>query len=91
MIATALRLMLSRVRRGRPPYLVCSVTSRCNMRCRMCFYHDRLNAGGIRELTGDEWKMIGASSRGVVNLSLSGGEPFMREDIADIAEAFSRS
>ncbi len=91
MMPTALRLMLSRVRRGRPPYLICSITSRCNMKCRMCFYHDRLNSREIPELSGDEWRMIGASSRDVVNLSLSGGEPFMREDIADIAAAFSRS
>lgn len=61
------------------------------MKCRMCFYHDRLNAEGIRELSGEEWGRIGAATRNIVNLSLSGGEPFMRDDIADIAASFSHS
>ena len=83
-------LAAARLTRGRPPNLVCHVTSRCSGRCRTCYHHDRLNAPAARELTLPEWERVAARAPFVVNLSLSGGEPFMRDDLAGIAGAFAR-
>lgn len=91
LIPGALRVLRSRLSRGHPPYLICAVTARCNLNCRMCFYHKRLNRPGSVELSLAEWKLIAENTGSVVDLSLSGGEPFLRDDLPEIAAAFSRS
>lgn len=75
---------------GTPPYLVFFVTSRCDARCVTCFNWRNLNSKRIeQELTLEEIGRIADSCRRSVFLSLSGGEPFLRDDIAGICRAFS--
>lgn len=74
-----------------PPYLIFFVTSRCDSRCITCFNWKNLNT--VRkeeELSLAEVEKIAASCSPSVFLSLSGGEPFLREDIAQLCGAFSR-
>jgi len=73
----------------RPFSLVLAVTRNCNLRCEMCT--SRLN-GSKNELNLEEIKRLLASStlKDLVILSLTGGEPFLRDDIADIAIATSK-
>jgi len=65
------------------------VTSRCNSRCRTCFYHDKLNSGD--DLGLGEMERISATAPRFDKLWLSGGEPFLREDLADIVGLFYRN
>lgn len=69
----------------RPTYTVFFVTRRCNLNCKMCFYTGQ-PAGN--ELTLDEIRRLAKNLPPQWFLMLTGGEPFLRKDIADIAAAF---
>lgn len=62
------------------------VTNRCNSKCRHCFYWKNLGKG--KELSLDEINRISASMGNFHFLSLSGGEPFLREDLPEICYFF---
>jgi len=73
-----------------PHYLVLFVTSRCNARCRMCFNWEALERNGEGDLTLPEVQRIAEHWPGLVQLTLSGGEPFLRDDLPEVVEAFVR-
>lgn len=58
------------------------ITSRCNSRCKHCFYWKHLNKP--KDLSLDEISKIFSKFYDVHAVSLGGGEPFMRKDIDDI-------
>lgn len=62
------------------------VTSKCNSKCRTCFYHDKLNDG--QDLTLEEIRSISETAPSFDKLWLSGGEPFMRKDLIEIIRLF---
>ncbi|MEI7835357.1 MAG: radical SAM protein [Planctomycetota bacterium] len=70
---------------GHPIWCAWQVTYRCNFRCRFCHYwHDPL--GRLPEPTIDDY-VAGArklATFGSLMISLAGGEPLLRPDIADI-------
>lgn len=68
-----------------PTYTVMFVTNRCNLKCRMCFYTKQPKC---MELTLDEIKRLAKSMPPQWFLMLTGGEPFLRNDIAEIASTF---
>ncbi|MDP6627593.1 MAG: radical SAM protein, partial [Methanopyri archaeon] len=75
----------------RPTYVVLFVTGRCNSRCRMCFNWQLAEDAGMREeLTVEEYEQIAKSLGHVQQLTLSGGEPSLRDDLVDIVRAFYR-
>lgn len=86
---TALGILGSRLL-GRPFYARVHVTYRCNYRCRMCGvsdlrpHFDELPLESFKTITERLWKM---GARLVV---LTGGEPFLRKDLADIVGLFAR-
>ena len=73
-----------------PPFLVLSVTSRCNLRCTGCF------AGAVGITTGapverkplnlDDWQRVisEASEVGVMGFVIAGGEPFLLPGIESL-------
>lgn len=69
-----------------PQSLSFFVTQRCDMRCRHCFSRvsddDDLPIAQIRALAGE----LGP----LASISLSGGEPFTRLDLAEVVGAFAR-
>jgi len=70
-------------------YLVLFVTAHCNARCRMCFYGEHIeHAHEHSELTLEEIKKISKSMGPIVQLVASGGEPFLRNDLASILQQF---
>ena len=74
--------------RGFPNHLVFFVTNKCNLQCSHCFYIDELNSK-TRELDIDEIRTIASSLKGKISqLVLTGGEVFLREDLADIVKVF---
>ena len=70
-----------------PSTLIFFVTSRCNARCAHCFYWQELNTSPD-ELQLDEIERIAASLAHPLHLSLTGGEPFLRNDLLDICKIF---
>ncbi len=76
---------------GPPIQLTFFVTSRCNLRCSHCFYWKELDSEHNYELTLDEIEKITKSLPRLLALSLTGGEPFIREDIGEIYSLFAKN
>jgi len=75
----------------KPTYIVLFVTGRCNSRCRMCFNWQLAEDTGTRdELAIEEYERIAKSLGHIQQLTLSGGEPSLRDDLVDIVRAFYR-
>jgi len=71
-----------------PLNLVVSVTYRCNSRCRTCRVWQR----EAREMTLEEWERVFAGiGTAPYYLTFSGGEPFLRRDLADLVLAACRA
>lgn len=70
-----------------PLSVVCSVSYRCNSKCKTCDVWRKPND----DFTLDEWdqtfQKLGASP---VYMTFTGGEPFMRKDLADIVTSAAR-
>ena len=62
------------------------VTSICNARCRTCFYWLELNKKG--DMSFDEMTKLSKSMPRFSDLWISGGEPFLRKDLAEIIHLF---
>jgi MoaA/NifB/PqqE/SkfB family radical SAM enzyme len=71
-----------------PPFLVLFINSICNMQCEHCFYWTSLNKKD--DLTFDELVKLSESLGKIENLNLSGGEPFLRKDFAEVCSQFIR-
>ncbi|MBC7962580.1 MAG: radical SAM protein [Steroidobacteraceae bacterium] len=71
--------------RALPPYFVqIEVTHRCNVGCSVCYQKTKLSTN--EEMTLEEIKHIVDQLPAWSILSLTGGEPFIREDFAAILE-----
>jgi MoaA/NifB/PqqE/SkfB family radical SAM enzyme len=78
----------SYLRRPSPTFLILFINSTCNMRCEHCFYWASLNKRD--DLTKEEIFELSRSLGPIENLNLSGGEPFLREELAEICRQFVR-
>jgi MoaA/NifB/PqqE/SkfB family radical SAM enzyme len=78
--------------RNRPVSLVHFITHRCNARCPFCFIDFDDPATFRNELTVDEidtfTRTLGPCLQ---NVNLTGGEPFARKEIVDIARCYYRN
>ena len=72
-----------------PPYLILFVTARCNASCQMCFNSKRQEQTCIDdELSVHEIEQISRNYRKLTQLTLTGGEPFLRNDLHTIVRLF---
>jgi len=71
-----------------PPFLVLFINSICNMKCEHCFYWTALNKRD--DLSFEEIVALSESLGRIENLNLSGGEPFLRKEFAEICLQFVR-
>jgi AdoMet-dependent heme synthase len=69
-----------------PPFLVLFINSICNLKCDHCFYWRNLNQRN--DLSFDEIKALARELEPFENLNLSGGEPFLRKEFAEICRFF---
>lgn len=82
----------SYIRPQAPSYLILFVTARCNLNCKMCFYWKRIKKNNNKnELTLNEIEAISQSFGYLLNLAISGGEPFLRDDLDRICYIFYRN
>src|SRR5262249_47686370 len=58
----------------------------CNMKCEHCFYWQNLNQRD--DLTKEEIFALSRDLGHIENLNLSGGEPFLRREFAEICRQF---
>ena len=70
-------------------HLIFFVTARCNARCKFCFYLENIelaNKNLSKELKIEEIEKIFQSMGYIPYVSLSGGEPFLRNDLDEIIQ-----
>jgi MoaA/NifB/PqqE/SkfB family radical SAM enzyme len=79
------------VKQGNPIYLIYFVTSRCNAKCDFCFYYTELNKKVPEELKLEEIEEITKKYGKLYQVILTGGEPFLRSDLPEIAELFYKN
>lgn len=65
------------------------VTSRCNSVCRTCFYWDNLNKN--QDLAFEQIETLSRTAPRFRKLWLSGDEPFLRPELADIITLFAHN
>ena len=79
----------SRLLTRKPLFLTVFVTARCGLSCGHCFYRDELLSGSHKhELSLDEYDRMTRRLPRFPKLIITGGEPFLREDLCEIAEKF---
>ncbi|MBQ4244555.1 MAG: radical SAM protein, partial [Clostridia bacterium] len=69
------------------------LTSRCNFSCRMCYVHSTdCNINKPLELSAGQWIEIAqkAKDAGALFVLITGGEPLVRDDFAEIYEAIAK-
>ena len=68
------------------------ITSRCNLRCRYCYYYDN-PAVQYHELSAEEWlKFFDELGRcAVMEVTVQGGEPFIRKDLTELLAGIVRN
>jgi pyrroloquinoline quinone biosynthesis protein E len=71
----------------RPYALLAEITYRCPLHCPYC--SNPTQARNNHELTTDEWKRVihEAATLGVLQIGFSGGEPLVRQDLAELIRA----
>lgn len=74
----------------RPPFLIASITSKCNLHCAGCYSrcnNATVDSEPVKQLTSEEWFGIfdEADELGISFILLAGGEPMIRRDIIEAA------
>ncbi len=69
-----------------PPFLIASITSKCNLHCAGCYSrcnHATVDSEPVAQLTGEEWLRVfdEADELGISFILLAGGEPMLRRDV----------
>ncbi len=86
------RLSLRASRHGErqtPPFMIVFINSICNLTCEHCFYWRNLNQRD--DLTYEEFKKLSFELGAFEILNLSGGEPFIRSEFAEICLLFTEN
>ncbi|MCR4927542.1 MAG: radical SAM protein [Lachnospiraceae bacterium] len=73
-----------------PPFLIASITSKCNLHCAGCYSrcnHATVDAEPVAQLSGKDWQRIfdEADELGISFILLAGGEPMLRRDVIEAA------
>lgn len=73
-----------------PPFLIASITSKCNLHCAGCYSrcnHATTDAEPVAQLTDEEWGAVftEAEDLGISFILLAGGEPMIRRGVIEAA------
>ena len=71
-----------------PAWVTFFVTKRCNAKCKHCFYWREINKKEYEMTLGDFRKIANSFRNKAETISITGGEPFMRDDIPEICRIF---
>lgn len=76
-------------KKGLPIHIIYHFSYRCNSRCKSCFLWKETEAENKgRELEVDEIRLIRKSLGNILWLQIGGGEPFLRQDLPEVCNAF---
>ena len=84
------RLARARLRQRRPSYLIAFVTQRCNLRCGACCPAARQSSEHA-ELPPRDWAQALEGADALLHLTVTGGEPFLRDDLTELIIAAVRA
>jgi len=73
-----------------PEQVIFFITNKCNLACAHCFYWANLNKE-VNEVTLEEIERFSRSLGNFSFLTLTGGEPFLRQDIPEIIKIFNKN
>ena len=75
-----------------PRYLILFVSDKCWTRCNHCWFNEewKKNNLKLKELSFNELDRISESVNKLLFLSITGGEAFMRDDITEIVNLFTK-
>ncbi|MBI4993291.1 radical SAM protein [Candidatus Wolfebacteria bacterium] len=73
-----------------PLYLIHFITNKCNAKCKHCFYWQSLNTHE-KTLTVEEIDKMTKHLGRMLFVNLTGGEPFLRPDVAEIAKVYYKN
>ena len=78
-----------------PPFLICSITSQCDLHCKGCYSRSNgatTDCAPRDLLTAAEWDSVftQAEALGVGFILLAGGEPLLRRDVIEAAAAHDK-
>ena len=73
-----------------PPFLIASITSKCNLHCAGCYSrcnHATTDTEPVAQLTDEEWGAVftEAEDLGISFILLAGGEPMLRRGVIEAA------
>jgi len=68
--------------------LIFFITTKCQLKCKHCFYSSELNNPEVNELTLKEIEKIADKIPSLEYVQISGGEPFLRNDLIEVMEIF---
>lgn len=73
-----------------PPFLIASITSKCNLHCAGCYSrcnHATTDTEPVAQMTDEEWGRVFAEAEdlGISFILLAGGEPMMRRGVIEAA------
>ena len=73
-----------------PPFLIASITSKCNLHCAGCYSRCNqatVDSEPVSQLSGEDWLRIfdEADDLGISFILLAGGEPMLRRDVIESA------
>lgn len=82
----------SKLNKNRLPWnIILFVTSKCNSKCKHCFYWQNVDNSDKKDLSLEEIEKISPNLGDVYWLYLSGGEPFLRDDLTEICQIFVKN
>ena len=75
-----------------PPFLIASITSKCNLHCHGCYARANkscTDGENCSQMTDKQWKNVfdQAAELGISFVLLAGGEPLLRRDVLEVASA----
>jgi len=72
-----------------PPFMIVSVTSKCNLKCKGCYARTKMNNNGNDMDTPELRKLFHeAGTLGISIILIAGGEPLVRKDILELTGEF---
>lgn len=73
-----------------PEQIIFFITDKCNSRCAHCFYWEHLNRE-TKEVNLEEIDRFSRSLNRFSFLTITGGEPFLRDDLPEIIKIFKKN
>ena len=89
-INTSIRVIRSLILNEKPNYVIAFIDGRCNMHCSFCCHA----AKAVREspeMSAEHWGYIFEGCKSLLQLTITGGEPFVRNDVKEVIESIIRS